>query len=370
MFEQLLAALGPALQGFAQSYSFEEEGRRRRDDDALKRRDRLNREGVDDMFRQYDIQENARRYENTQRQARAGIVADDLAPNQEIDDLTMSFLQGTPFEARVRSQTTIPTRGFAGDVALEPGGDTMGAVNMPAAPGMPSRTWRPTYAESRQVEKDAALNDVLSDPKMAPYAGRIRAGLGTTELPHERSARELAGDDAATDRALQVEAARAKSVLDEIRLRDTLSDNPGGGKGGRNETLWKQYGAEYQSYVGQHGNKQKQRQDESARLQNDPLAGPGGKREVHYEEPLSFDRWLTERKGVRPYGGGAGAPIPVTPRASHTSTAAAARANVATPGAGPKVGSRVTTKDGKSYTVGKVYPDGSWDPGPALARSH
>jgi len=367
MLEDIFSALGPALSNFAQTYSFQEDDRKRRAERDRERSDRLNREGVDQMYRDQAIHENARRYGEQQRQAQAGVVAEQMSPNQEIDDLTYSFLQGTPHEARVRSQTTIPTNAVAGDMAMMPGGSELGAVNVPAAPGMPSRTWRPTWAESRQVEKDAALNDVLNDPAMARYGGRIRAGLGTSELPHERATREASGDQADTARSLAVEAARAKSVLDEVRLRASLDPSKDPAK----KPLWDRHGEEYRTYVAQHGAKQKQRQDEAGRLQKDPLAG-GRSSEVHYEEPLSFDQWLEQRKGIKPYGGGQ---IPITPRSSHTNTTVTDQARVATPGPGGpasgglQVGQRVTAK-GKSYTVGKVYADGSWDPAPDMALGH
>jgi hypothetical protein len=213
--EDLLAGLSGGLRGFGQAYSFEETDRKNRDERDQLRRDRLNQQGVEQMYRDYDIQENARRYGEQQKQARAGVAASQLAPNQAIDDLTYSFLQGTPYEARVQSTETLPSRGnysmMGGTDLVDPGGEL-------------SRTWRPTWAESRALAEEGARSELLSDPSMARYAPRIRAGLGPIELPNERAEREAAGDQATQDRALALEDVRNGNVLEQIKLRARLGE--------------------------------------------------------------------------------------------------------------------------------------------------
>lgn len=170
MLEDIFAGLGGGLTGAANAYSFIKQ----LEAAAADREERKRRGDVEESARSAEVAHRDQRdtiadqrYEQGLRRENARDAASMLQPNQQIDDLTYSFLKDTPFEARVNDSGLLPAQpvpGFDTGIQQEPGG----------------RTWRPTQAEAQNLTRERDQRAFVSSLPGIPQRTERARSLGLT----------------------------------------------------------------------------------------------------------------------------------------------------------------------------------------------
>jgi len=343
-FDTILSAIAGALSGGVSGYSFMEDLER----EERERRNRTNMQGLELMGQDAERMHRAdrerigdERYNDTRRRENAGVMASLLEPNQDIDEGMFADLEGTPFEARVNTTSTLPSRTVPGT-----------GVNINDAGGRTSRTWRPTAAQSKTMA----------------YTTRKRELLGTLPVQARRvaEANDLGINVSASDLQTPEEKARLQAEADarafgEFTRREDYQDKLVRGRDRRRESLedldphYARDKGEYDMFVRTHDKQQESRTGEI-----DPLTGKEKKRA--YDAPLTFEQWRAKEKGRGPLARRAASlPLEMRPMPSHRSTRPQpmrSHGTAPTSLSMPKPNDVVTVR-GKQVKVTKVNADGT-----------
>ncbi|MGE0590929.1 MAG: hypothetical protein AB7G23_03115 [Vicinamibacterales bacterium] len=287
MLEDILAGLSGALSGGLRGYSFEKE----LEAEEQIRKERENARLAAQADRDRERQENTRRYDEGMRLTRAGITADLLGPNAEIDDQTFALLQGTPYEARVDTRGTLPSRRPdlpLGDGLTLPGYDLPGGDQV--------RTWRPSGDQQMAIDERSRARDAR-----AALPAHLQSLVQARDAGVPVSLDDLVDP---TTRANDEEARWRRNQQFTENLIRTRPREPRAERLPEDDPAFDRDFKLYQEEAKQHDARMKGRV-----TADDPLTEA-----VETPEPYTafpdFDAWRARRRGSAKGG------IPVTPRAT------------------------------------------------------